>query len=156
MAIRIGIVSALTAIAGCGGARIAPTSLDVASEKALLMRIDSEFSRVSVEKGAQAAFAAYLGDDAKSFNGGAMTSGRDAIVADLKPPPNRAFVLKWTPEGADVAASSDIGYTYGSYDLESTNEAGAKVVKHGKYLTVWKRAADKTWKISADIGNQAP
>jgi ketosteroid isomerase-like protein len=146
------------AMMGCAGStmQLAPSSLDTASERVLLMRVDAEFSKMSVEKGASAAFAAYLSDDAKSINAGQVTSGRDAIVADLKPPPNKSFVLRWQPDGSDIAASGDFGYTFGSYDLESANEAGAKTVKHGKYVTIWKRAPDKTWKIALDTGNALP
>src|SRR4051812_27888030 len=73
------------------------------AERAALLRVDAEFSAMSVAKGSQAAFAAYLGDDAKSFPPGQpVISGRDAIVADMASPPGRPpATLSWEPQGAD-------------------------------------------------------
>jgi ketosteroid isomerase-like protein len=148
------------ACAACAGAPILPVqSVDVAKERALLMRVDAEFSRLSVEKGAQAAFAAYLAEDARWFpHGGFIVQGRDAIVAALAPAPGeKPNTLRWEPAGADVAASGELGYTFGHYEYETIGEGGAKVVKHGKYLTVWKRPPGAaSWRIACDIGNSSP
>jgi len=136
---------------------VASSPANAAAERAALMRVDADFSAMSVAKGMQAAFAAYLGDDAKSFPPGQpVITGRDAIVADMALPPGRAATLSWEPQGAELSAAADFGYTYGRYTLATTNAAGAKVERHGKYLTVWKRAPGQPWKIAADIGNADP
>jgi len=155
MRLRPTLALSFTVLTGCAPA--AHPQADVGAERAALMRIDAEFSRLSVAKGMQTAFAAYLADDAKSFpQGGFMLSGREAIVADLAPPPNRPpATLSWEPLGADVATSGDLGYTYGRYELATTDAEGAKVVRHGKYVTVWKRAGEG-WRIALDIGNASP
>jgi ketosteroid isomerase-like protein len=136
----------------------ASPSVNVEAERAALMRVDAEFSAMSVARGMQAAFAAYLGDDAKSFPPGQpVISGRDAIVADMAVPAGRPpATLSWEPQGAELSTAADFGYTYGRYTLATTNAAGAKVERHGKYLTVWKRAPGQPWKIAADIGNADP
>jgi len=33
---------------------------------------------------------------------------------------------------------------------------GNQVVDHGKYLTIWKKSSDGTWKVSADVFNSNP
>ena len=121
-----------------------------------LMRLDSEFARLSVEKGAAAAFDAYLSPDAIELeNGGDVLRGRKAIVESLTPgSPGEAFVLRWSPEAADV--SGELGYTWGRFTLESNAPDGTKRTSYGKYVTVWKRQADGTWKASLDLGNKSP
>ncbi len=121
-----------------------------------LIRIDAEFARLSVEKGAAAAFDAYLASDAIELqNGGDVLRGRMAIVRSLTfDSPGAAFTLNWTPEAADV--SGDLGYTWGRFTLASSAPDGTKRTSYGKYLTVWKRQKDGSWKASLDLGNASP
>jgi ketosteroid isomerase-like protein len=55
------------------------------------------------------------------------------------------FVLRWEPLGAEV--SGNLGYTYGLY--RSSNG-------YGKYVSVWKKQRDGSWKIVVDAGNTSP
>jgi ketosteroid isomerase-like protein len=134
------------ALAGCATASI-PSEL---------MRIDAEFARLSVEKSAAAAFETYLAPDAIELeNGGDVLRGKKAIVASLSPAsPAGAFILSWTPEAADV--SGDLGYTWGRFTLQSSAADGTKQMTYGKYVTVWKRQSDGTWKAALDLGNKSP
>ena len=57
---------------------------------------------------------------------------------------------------AEMAASGDLGYTFGNYVATSKDKDG-KVVKHyGKYVTIWKKQADGSWKVAMDTGNSSP
>lgn len=151
------LVLATSLVTGCAPAQSPAAPLDMNAERAALMKVDADFSALSVAKGTQAAFGAYLADDAKSFSPGQLMTGREAIVADLAPPPGRPpATLSWIPAGAEISSGADLGYTWGSYTLATTNAEGAKVERHGKYVTVWKRAPGQAWKISADIGNADP
>jgi ketosteroid isomerase-like protein len=47
--------------------------------------------------------------------------------------------------------SGDLGYTWGHYKITTDGET-----KHGKYMTVWHRESDGTWKVIADMGNADP
>ena len=49
---------------------------------------------------------------------------------------------------ADVAASHDLGYTYGSY---ATLQAAGNPAQKGFYVRVWSRAADGTWQVALDV-----
>jgi len=64
--------------------------------------------------------------------------------------------LTWSPVGADISASSDLGYTWGSYEFRAKGKDGSAKVEHGKYLTVWKKQADGNWKVAVDMGNAGP
>ncbi len=73
-----------------------------------------------------------------------------AFLADSK------ASLGWHPEQAVLALSGDLGYTLGTWERHATGPDGQVVIRTGRYLTVWRRQADGTWKVAADIGNVAP
>lgn len=140
-------------LAACG-AQDASSNGAVGALRALL-QTDKDFSAMSAKDGARAAFTHYLADDAVSLpQGGAPMHGADAISAQLPGPDGGT--LTWTPSGGDVAASGDLGYTWGSYEYRGKNAKGEAVVGYGKYTTVWKRQASGEWRAVLDMGNQSP
>ena len=59
----------------------------------------------------------------------------------------------WTAEAADVSEGGDFGYTTGSYYMNVEDADGTPIRIDGKYLTVWRRQADGSWKATADMFN---
>ena len=114
-----------------------------------LIQADSTFAALSVTSGAKTAFLAYAADEAISFGGGPqITEGREAIGAGFDGFPAGA-VLEWWPVAAKIASSGDLGCTVG--------EARISSLKHySKYLTIWRRQANGSWKFVADGGNARP
>jgi len=114
-----------------------------------LIRADSLFAAMSVSQGAKPAFLAFATDDAISFGGGPrMNEGREAIGAAFDGFPSGA-VLAWWPVAAVIAESGDLGCTVGEATIESLKQ-------YSKYLTIWKRQRDGSWKFVADGGNARP
>ena len=102
-----------------------------------------------VTSGAKLAFLTYAADNAISFGGGVqMTEGREAIGAAFDGFPAGA-VLEWRPVAAHIAPSGDLGCTVGEARIASLNH-------YSKYLTIWRRQPDRTWKFVADGGNARP
>jgi uncharacterized protein (TIGR02246 family) len=62
--------------------------------------------------------------------------------------------ISWTTTAVDVAKAGDMASEYGAYQFLSTDKAGKTETTNGKYLLVWKKQADGTWKVSRDIDNQ--
>jgi ketosteroid isomerase-like protein len=146
----LGLYLALTIliVVGC------QTKIDVEKENARLLETDIEFSRKSVEVGAAEAFNMYLADSAIQLPaGGEPVMGRESIYAAMK---DGHSVLQWEPKKAEVSASGDLGYTWGTYTITTENEKGQKKTSYGKYLDVWKKQSDGSWKVLIDIGNQSP
>jgi len=59
--------------------------------------------------------------------------------------------LSWKPVGADVAASGDLGYTWGNWKYQAPDTA-----YYGNYFTAWKKQKDSSWKVALDGGNSSP
>jgi ketosteroid isomerase-like protein len=62
------------------------------------------------------------------------------------------FELEWRATDAEVAASGDIGYTIGTFEL-ITEQDGTAMLTEGKYVTVWRKQADGSWKVRVDCFN---
>lgn len=55
--------------------------------------------------------------------------------------------VRWTPAAAVVAASDDLGYTYGRYALMD----GAADEAHGYYVHLWQRDETGAWRIAVEV-----
>ena len=132
------------------GPVVAAASVRGPADSRQLKSADSAFAALSVARGAQAAFVAFAANEAVLLGppGAPMTRGREAIGAAFAEFPKDA-VLDWAPVTADVAGSGDLGCTVGEASISARNS-------YSKYLTVWKRQADGTWKFVADGGNARP
>jgi ketosteroid isomerase-like protein len=53
----------------------------------------------------------------------------------------------------DVMVTRDLAVETGAFAWTLQPRSGAEIRDKGKYLTVWKRQADGTWKIVRDINN---
>jgi len=114
-----------------------------------LIRADSAFAALSRTRGAKQAFLTYAAEHAVSFGAGThFNEGREAIGASFDKFPAGA-VLQWRPVAAEIAKSGDLGCTVGEATIASLHH-------YSKYLTIWKRQADKKWKFVADGGNLRP
>jgi ketosteroid isomerase-like protein len=61
--------------------------------------------------------------------------------------------LTWHPNKVGVARSGELGYTSGTYELSFKDASGKTIADEGKYLIVWKKQADSTWKVLFDMSN---
>jgi uncharacterized protein (TIGR02246 family) len=101
-------------------------------------------------------FASYFADDgAGLYPGMAVLNGRQAIktgMAPLMADPN--FSLTFQSSRAEASKGSDLVYTLGSYTATMTNPKTKKpMTDKGKYLTIYRKQADGSWKVVADTFN---
>jgi ketosteroid isomerase-like protein len=122
--------------------------------KETLMRRDDEFCAATKERRLEG-WMSFFADDATGF-----PPGRDLVTgkAGLRQMYSKMFddpefTITWKPVKADIAASGDIGYTIGVSEINSKDKDGKRVTRKGKYLTVWKKQPDGSWKVAADLGN---
>jgi Ketosteroid isomerase homolog len=61
--------------------------------------------------------------------------------------------LTWHPTKIEVARSGELGYSSGAYEMSFKDPAGKAATDKGKYVTVWKKQQDGSWKVIYDIFN---
>ena len=121
-----------------------------------LIELEARFAKAVADGGGKA-FATWFADDAVTLNNGRpAVLGRASIARDANWDP-KTYQLTWIPSGAQMGPSNDMGFTWGRYEGHSTDKNGGPVVTSGRYMTVWKKEADGTWKVSMDASaNDSP
>jgi len=127
-----------------------------ASEKVsadTLRQMEGEFMKAAAEHGS-AGYMSYYADDAVEVpNGAPIITGKVNIAKTMGFLDDKNNHLTWTPVAADISASGDLGYTYGTYEFSAAGKDGKTVVEHGKYTSIWKKQKDGSWKVVLDMGN---
>jgi ketosteroid isomerase-like protein len=120
-----------------------------------LLKLEADFEKTTAERGFEG-FISYFADDAADLpDGGLIVSGKENIRNTEGPWPSD-ISLTWTPVHADMAASGDLGYTFGNFVFKAKDKDGNPITRYGKYATVWKKQKDGSWKVAMDMGNSSP
>ncbi|MFA5941247.1 MAG: nuclear transport factor 2 family protein [Sinimarinibacterium sp.] len=145
---RRAILCVALGLAGCAHAPV-----DRAAEAEMLLDADRAFAALSASTDTGRAFAAYMAADGMQLPAqGEPVLGVDAVVARIAAgPPSR---LLWTPRYAEVAAAADMGWTWGDWQAFDP-AAPEQPLAGGRYVNVWLRQPDGSWKVRLDMGNVA-
>lgn len=125
----------------------------VSAEMKSLADAEREFAAFGAKTSVRESFPKYFAQDGIIFN--PHPAKLHEVFANRplpkEPPP---IILNWAPEYGDIAASGDFGYDTGpSWRVE---RATGKEVGYGDFFSVWKKQADGSWKVVADVGTQTP
>jgi|SRR5208337_3376172 len=118
-----------------------------------LKQLEGEFMKAAAERGSQGYMSFYADDSVELPNGAAIIPGKANIAKGMGFLDDNNNRLSWTPVGADISVSGDLGYTYGTYEFRSKDKEGKPTVEHGKYTSIWKLQQDGSWKVVLDMGN---
>src|SRR5260221_43681 len=161
---RIALVIAALAAAGCAQQAIQPRAMDDAQS---LAAAETAFAAQSVREDMRAAFLAHFADDGVFVrNGWAVakeslaTQAAPPIVLDLRPAVGKGAALAspgmtdeklaWVLDRTEIARSRDFGYARGSYAALAAPQKPL-----GYFLRVW-RFERGEWRIVMDVTNPAP
>lgn len=154
-ALLIGYIAGSWNAGTASAAKIGRIGKDPARDAQDLLAADRAFDASTVKDGIDGWLAAFAED------GIMMPAGRDMLVGHTamrefmsKVFTTPGFAMRWEP--IDSVASGDVGYTYGLSKVTRTGADGKPSVSYGKYVTIWRRQGDRSWKIALDIGNASP
>lgn len=128
---------------------------DMSKLKSMFQQLENEWSKAYIAGDANALASMYT-DDAYSMPDNApMMKGRDKILSSNKEEIQSGVkYTSLTAKTLDVYGSGDIAYEIGTYSLTYIlPNMTESVTDKGKYLDVWQKQADGSWKIKADIWN---
>ncbi len=124
------------------------------SDPSVLISTDEAFSRMSVEKGVNAAFIFYADDSVvKLRDGNFPITGKNEMVKFYRSRPDTGMILKWKPVRAEIGQSNDLGYTFGEWELSLKAK---DTILYGNYISIWRKQADGSWKYILDAGSNTP
>lgn len=142
----------LVAIAGC------TAEVDIEAARASLLQTDQQWAAAASEGIDVDQIVSFWSDDATIFPPEVPAiRGKDAIrqfVAGSMEIPG--FSVSWEPSEVVIAPSGDFGYTTGANAFTVPDADGNLITTHNRYVTVWKKEADGSWKCVMDIWNAEP
>jgi|tagenome__1003787_1003787.scaffolds.fasta_scaffold19641776_1 ketosteroid isomerase-like protein len=121
-----------------------------------ILQLDREFSH-NFNQAAQdkrvAAWMSYFADNA-TVPAATPLAGKQALTEHYqKVFSNPDLSLSWEPIKAEVFPGGKMGYTVGKYLAHSKDKDGKAAEETGRYITIWKKQDDGSWKIVADTGS---
>jgi uncharacterized protein (TIGR02246 family) len=125
------------------------------ADLAAIKAVEVAWNKDSASKDADK-WASYFTDDGSGlYPGAGILNGRAAIKAYMAPvlaDPN--FALTFQSTRMEAAKGGDMVYSQGTYSMTVTNQKTKKpVTETGKYLTIYRKQADGSWKAVADTFN---
>lgn len=120
-----------------------------------LLELEGRFAQ-SVAEGGGKAFATWFAEDAVTLsNGLPAVLGRGAIAQQATWDPHE-YSLTWVAQGAQMGPSNDMGFTWGHYEGRTLGAKGEASLTAGRYITIWRKLADGTWKVALDASASEP
>lgn len=128
----------------------APANVEVARQS--LLEAERALSDASAAEGFRTALLARVDDSLRFYRQGAYPLvGKDAFAKEVKV---LSEYVTWKSLKADVAASGDLAYVYGSYELRA-KQADEKPSEVGHFARVWKRDGRGPWRVVFNVANPA-
>jgi len=123
--------------------------------KILLFDLETRFAKDVAARGGAAFADWFAGDGVSLGNGEAPVVGKVAIAKSTNWSP-KEYQLTWTPTDAVMSPSGDMGYTWGHFEGHSKDANGNPVSTSGRYITIWRKQPDGSWKVALDAGANEP
>jgi len=119
------------------------------------MQADREFAaQVAAEQGPRrtAVWTRWFTVGGKQIVSGQVVTGAEAITELMAPAfDDPDYTLSWEPDLAQASIDGTLGWTSGRYVSRSAGPEGPEE-KYGRYLTLWQRLPDGSWRVSLDTG----
>ena len=132
----------------------AKPSMDVTAVRKAIEDVEAKFT-VAFNQGDAAGVAALYTEDATLLPPNSeMIQGKQGIQ-DFWNGGFQMGLKDATLTTVDVGGSGDTAYSIGKYTLKIQPEGQEGMSDSGKYVVVWKRQADDTWKYHVDIWNSS-
>jgi uncharacterized protein (TIGR02246 family) len=132
---------------------VAATTADAGAVRQAIDSANARFAD-AMKRGDTTAMAANYSDDAVVMMPNVeLWRGREAVRKGFAGFVSQAPVKEFTGKTEDVMVSGDVAVETGTYEMTLQPKGGKEMKDKGKYITVWKRQPDGSWKIVRDINN---
>jgi ketosteroid isomerase-like protein len=127
---------------------------EVAADEAAIRKSDAAWAAAAKTANVDAWMAFYAADAVVMAPNVQIASDHELVrqtVTDLLALPH--LWIAWRSIKVEVAASGDLAYLIGAYELHYDEARGARVSDRGKLLEIWRKQADGGWKCVVDTWN---
>jgi ketosteroid isomerase-like protein len=135
---------------GCG--QQAPSDTR-ATDESTIRELDVKWASAATAKDLESTVSYYADDASLLPPNTTIQTGKPAIHAAWAGLLGSVDSIAWQPTKIEVSKSSDMAYVIGVYQIASKDAHARPVLDHGKYVEVWKKQSNGSWKTVADIFN---
>lgn len=121
-------------------------------DKAKLEKLDADWSAASQARNLDKVLSFYSADAVLLPPMAPIATTPKAIHDGWAPMMAANISLSWKATKTEIAKSGDIAYQYGTYVM-TTKDKGKTTTEKGKFVDVWKKQADGSWKCVVDTFN---
>jgi uncharacterized protein (TIGR02246 family) len=162
---KVHVVGLAVVLAACGGGGAPAAESGAATETAAPAATDPAAVRAAIDAANKAGvesfnagtpdgmLANYAEDAVVMMSGMKAMIGKAAITEGMKGMFTSMDMKNFSTTTADVMVSGDMAVETGTLIYDSGPKGGTLVSDTAKYLTVWKKQRDGSWKIVRDINN---
>jgi ketosteroid isomerase-like protein len=120
----------------------------------LLRDLDAQWAKAAAAKDVEQTIG-YYSDDAIVLPPNATSAATKEAIRnvwkDMFASPS--LVISWQPTRVQAGKSGEMAWVRGTYELTMNDASGKPIDDRGKYLEVWEKQIDGTWKCAADMWN---
>lgn len=152
----ISLLCAILFLAACASEpqKPAPPPDTRKTDEAAIRAASADWSKAAQAKDLDKSVSFYADDAVFFVNSGALVKGKDNIKMAWQPMlASPGTTLSFDTTYVEVARSGDLAYEYGTYSLVTEAKKGKPTEEKGKYVVVWKKQPNGSWKAVADIDN---
>lgn len=123
------------------------------ADPSALMKADQEFDAATAARGIEG-FASFIADDMTTIQPNEpIVRGKEGFVSGWKAIlATPGLSLRWKPKLARISDDGTLGFTVGAYTTTKTENGSSRMIGSMKYVTIWRKQADATWKVTFDPG----
>jgi uncharacterized protein (TIGR02246 family) len=125
-----------------------------AADEAAIRAASIAWSQAATSKDLDKSISFYADDAVELPNQAPAAKGRENIRkvwGPLLAPPGPG--LSWQTSSVEVAHSGELAYETGNYNFVTIDKKGKTNDLKGKYVVVWKKQSDGSWKVVVDTDN---
>jgi len=147
------MVCATALMPGCVTLRVSASDTRDAAEMAI-RQADIAWAKAGSENDFEAVMSYYSEDASLLAPNTPIATGKEAIRKFWRQQNDSpGFAVKWHPFQVEAARLGDFGYVLGAYELTINDAEGKPSTDHGKYIAVWEKQSDGSWKCVAEMFN---
>lgn len=162
---RLTILICLFVAAGMGAscsqaAQPAKTAAPVdhrARDAAALRSLDAQWEKAMQAKDLKEILSYYADNAVAIWPGAPMAHGKQAVgklwAESLAEP---GFAISFSPTVTVVSRSGDLAYQIGNYETTVNDKRGRPQTTKAKFLLIWGRQPDGSWKVQVDTSTTTP
>jgi len=160
--ILISTVVTMTALGGCRAPLLNQQTSgenleqNVTAAKAAITAASDEWNKAIAAKNLDQCVSAYENDAVLFAPNAPAAVGKDAIGAAWKELLSAPRVqITFPSTEIDVARSADLAVQRGAFQAVMTDAKGKASTENGRFVIVWRKQEDGTWKVLADTNANA-